>query len=363
MTLYGVILAGGVGTRLWPRSRQASPKQFADISGSGRTMIQATVDRLDGLIPPDRIFVVTGEPYTQLCAEQLPAVPTSQILGEPAGRNTAPAIGLAAVYARHRDPNAIIASLHSDHVIPDTGRFQQAIRRAVAAADAGYLATLGIEPTFAHTGYGYIRRNAQLEDIASGEPPVYAVEKFLEKPDLETAERFLAEGVYYWNGGIFVVRAQRLLDDLQRYEPALYAGLAQIDDALHGSPERAQAVMQAVWPTLPNVSIDHGVMERANRVATVPLDAGWNDVGSWDALDVILAKDGDGNIVAHGDLLALDSRDNIIYSGDQLVALIGVDNLVVVNTGDTLLIGQKQQMQKVKDVVERLRAQGRSDLL
>jgi mannose-1-phosphate guanylyltransferase len=364
MSTYGVILAGGVGTRLWPRSRQTRPKQFSDITGSGRSMIQATADRLSGLIEPDHLYVVTGEPYAALCAEQLPAIPSAQILLEPIGRNTGPAIGLACLHLRRRDPSAIAVILHSDHVIADTERFQQAIRRAITAAAAGHIATVGIEPTFPHTGYGYIRRGAELRDVPPGDPSVYAVRQFLEKPDRSTAESFLAEGGYYWNGGMFISRVQRLLDEFDRQVPALGGGLHAIATALgSGSTAELDTVLRAVWPTLPSISIDHAVMEGAQAVATVPLQAGWNDVGSWDALEAVLERDENSNYVAKGDVITIDSRDNIVYADKEVVALIGVDDLVVVDTGDTLLIGHKQQMQKVKDVVERLRAQGRSELL
>jgi mannose-1-phosphate guanylyltransferase len=362
--LFAVILAGGVGTRLWPRSRQDRPKQFSDITGSGRTMIQATIDRLDGLIPADRIYIVTGEQYAGLCASQLPDVPRDQILLEPSGRNTAPAIGLAAVHVAQREPNAVVASLHSDHIIADAAAFRQALRRAVAAAETGYIATLGIEPTFPHTGYGYIQRDDPLEDVPQGEPPVYGVQAFLEKPARATAEAFLLQGGYYWNGGIFVVRTGVLLSEMERQMPALYAGLAQIGAALAaGGPTAARARLGAVWSTLPNASIDHGIMEGAHRVATVPLQAGWSDVGSWDALEAVLVQDESSNFIAKGSILAIDSRGNIVYADKQVVALIGVEDLVVVDSGDTLLVGRKEQMQKVKDVVERLRIQGRSDLL
>lgn len=364
MKAYAVILAGGVGTRLWPRSRQTSPKQFSDVTGSGRTMIQATADRLEGLIPPDRIYVVTGQQYAGLCAEQLPQIPANQILLEPSGRNTAPAIGLAAVHVLQRDPDAIIASLHSDHVMIRPSSFRQALRRAIEAAAQDYIVTLGIEPTFPHTGYGYIQRGAPLAQVPPGEPPIYSVRRFLEKPDRATAEAFLSEGGYYWNGGIFVARAALLMQEIARQVPALYAGLQQIGQALQSGDRAAlAAATAAAWPALPNISVDHGVMEGARAVATVPLDAGWNDVGSWDALETILAPNADGNRIASGDVLAVDSHNNIIYAGKPLVALVGVDDLVVVDTGDTLLIGHKDQMQKVKEVVERLRGQGRSELL
>jgi len=361
--MYAAILAGGVGTRLWPRSRQDHPKQFSDITGSGRTMIQATVDRLEGLVSAADLYVVTGAPYAGLARIQLPAIPADQILLEPSGRNTAPAIGLACVHIRRRDPQGIVAILHSDHAIPDAAAFRQALRRAEVAAAAGGIATLGITPTFPHTGYGYIKRGRSLDNLPAGEPAVYTVEQFLEKPDRATAEAFLADGAYYWNGGIFVCRVDVMLREIDRQLPQLSAALGRIDAALDGPPDHAQAVLESVWPAIPNISIDHGVMEGAEAVATVPLRAGWNDVGSWDALEAVLSPDADDNCIAHGDVIGEGSRHNIVYGDARLIALIGVENLVVVDTGDTLLIGHKQQMQNVKTIVERLRAQGRSDLL
>ena len=361
--MYAAILAGGVGTRLWPRSRQSQPKQFSDIIGSGRTMIQATADRIAGLVDPQDIYVVTGLPYAALAADQLPDVPTEQILAEPSGRNTAPAIGLACVHIHRRDPKAIVAFLHSDHVMLDPAAFRTALSRAKDAAEAGYIATLGIEPTFPHTGYGYIKRGAPVAGLPTDPLEVYTVEQFLEKPDRTTAESFLADGGYYWNGGIFVCRVDVMLDEFTRQLPNLAAGLSRIDAALAHSPEVGDATLADVWPDLPSISIDHGIMEHAKAVATVPLVAGWNDVGSWDALEAILEQDESRNFVARGGILSLQSHGNIVYSDKQVVALIHVENLVVVDTGDTLLVGDKQQMQKVKEVVDRLRELGLSHLL
>jgi mannose-1-phosphate guanylyltransferase len=363
--MYAAILAGGVGTRLWPRSRQSQPKQFSDIVGSGRTMIQATADRISGLVDATDLYVVTGMPYAALAAEQLPDVPTENILAEPSGRNTGPAIGLACLHVHRRDPKAIVAFLHSDHVVLDPAAFRAALVHAQEAAELGYICTLGIEPTFPHTGYGYIKRGERIEATGEGDGTleIYTVEQFLEKPDRTTAESFLADGGYYWNGGIFVCRVDVMLDEFARQLPELAAGLSRIDAALAHSPEVADETLAEVWPTLPNISIDHGIMEHAKAVATVPLVAGWNDVGSWDALEAILEQDDSANFVAKGGLLTLESRGNIVYTDKQVVALIHVENLVVVDTGDTLLVGDKQQMQKVKEVVERLRELGLSELL
>ncbi|MEX1019292.1 MAG: mannose-1-phosphate guanylyltransferase [Litorilinea sp.] len=365
---YIAILAGGVGTRLWPRSRQDQPKQFSHIQNPTRTMIQTTVDRVADLVSADHIYIVTGERYTQMAQQQLPQVPSANILAEPCGRNTAPAIGLSCLHLRRRDPQAVVAALHSDHAIPDVTAFQQALKTAFAIAqgntdDTNYIVTLGIEPTFPHTGYGYIHCHAQPlppEAFSEGETPptpttAYAVRRFLEKPPLAQAEEFLRTGGYYWNAGMFIFRAQHMLAEIARQLPELYAGLMEIDQALDQGPTQAQAVMARVWPTLPNVSIDHGIMEGTPHVAVVPLDAGWNDVGSWDALAHVIPPQADGNVVAGGKLMALDSHSNIIYAGDKkLVALIGVDDLVVVDTGDAILVGKKDQMQRVKEIVDGL---------
>lgn len=357
--MYATILAGGVGTRLWPRSRQERPKQFTDITGSGGTMIQDTAARLDGLVSGDRLFVVTGTAFAALAREQLPHVPIEQILIEPSGRNTAPAIGLACIHLQRSDPQAVLAVLPADHVILDGERFRQALAQAAALAEQGYMVTLGIEPTFAHTGYGYIKRSHPLDP--SGGLPCYAVERFLEKPNRLLAESFLAEGGYYWNGGIFVSRVDRWLDELRRQKPAIYERLQHIAAAL--DTPQAAAVLDEQWEAMPSVSIDYAVMEGAEQVAVVPLQAGWNDIGSWDALETVLEQDERGNSIAKGDVVLLDSEGNIVYSDKRMVALVNVSNLVVVDTGDTLLIGDKNNMQRVKDIVEQLRREGRTELL
>ncbi len=357
--MYAAILAGGVGTRLWPRSRQERPKQFTDIAGSGLTMIQDTARRLEGLVAGEQIYVLTGAAYAELAAEQLPQVPRAQILVEPSGRNTAPAIGLACIQLQQSDPTAVLAILPADHVILDTEHFRTALRRAAQLAEAGYLVTLGIEPTFPHTGYGYIKRGGLIDDI--DDLPAYQVARFLEKPQLAVAEGFLATGGYYWNGGIFICRVDRMLAEFEQQTPALYARLQRIGASL--ATPAATEVLAAEWGDMPSISIDYAVMEHAARVAVVPLKADWNDVGSWDALAAIVAPDVQGNAIARGNVLLLDSSDNIVYSEKPVVALINVHNLVIVESADALLIGDKSQMQRVKDIVERLKAQGRTDLL
>lgn len=359
--MYVAILAGGVGTRLWPRSRQSNPKQFSDITGSGRTMIQATVDRLDGLVDADQIYVITGERYAGLTAEQLPQIPVENILVEPSGRNTAPAIGLACVHLYHRDPDAVIAIVSADHVITDDAEYQSSLRQASVAAQEDYLVTIGIEPDSPHTGFGYIKRRSEVSlPDTSNELPVFTVDKFLEKPDLETAESFLAEGGYYWNGGYFIFTAKHMLAEMKRQMPEMYTLLMQIKAGLENKD--IDSIMAETWPQMPNTSIDYGIAEGAKRVAVVPLRAGWHDVGSWDALETVRPLDENANCVARGETTAIDSKHNVIYS-EKMVALIGVEDLVVVETEDALLIGKKERMQEVKQVVDNLKIRDLTDLL
>lgn len=357
---YAAILAGGRGTRLWPQSRTDHPKQYTDITGSGQTLIQATAARLEGLADGDHLYVITGRRYADLTATQLPQIPRANILIEPSGRNTAPAIGLACVHLQRRDPDAIIAVFPADHVMADTAAFQRAVQRGIGAADAGFLVTLGIEPTAPHTGYGYIQRADPLVDLGA-DPPVYAVRRFLEKPDLARAQTFLATGGYYWNGGIFISRVDRMLAEMARQMPETHARLERIAAGL-GSAE-ADGILEHEWAGMPSESIDYGVMEGAERVAVTALDAGWNDVGSWDALDSVLPTNSDGNLFVRADALTVASRNNIVVGDKRLIALVGVDDLVVVDTDDALLIGRRHEIQHVKTVVEMLQMDNRQNLL
>jgi len=357
---YAAILAGGRGTRLWPQSRAHRPKQFTDIIGDGQTMIQATAARLHGLAADDHLYVITGRQYAKLTADQLPQMPRANILVEPSGRNTAPAIGLACIHIQRRDPDAIMAIFPADHVMTAPDAFREAVRRGVGAAQEGYLVTLGIQPTEAHTGYGYIKRGQLIHGDGHGSP-IYAVAEFLEKPQSEQAQAFLAAGDYYWNGGIFISRVDRMLAEMARQMPETFALLEAINAGL--DDDNAAAILEQAWEKMPSQSIDYGVMEDAERVAVTPLNAGWNDVGSWDALGSVLPADDDGNlIISRKNVIAVESHNNIIVGEERLVALIGVEDLVVVDTGDALLIGRRQKIQKVKTVVETLK-ENRQDLL
>lgn len=358
--MYAVILAGGVGTRLWPRSRQDSPKQFSDITGSGRTMIQATAARLDGLVAPGDTYVVTGSRYAGLCAEQLNCIPRANILSEPSGRNTAPAIALACARLKRRDPAEVVAILPADHHIQDGVAFQEALRQAERSARCGYLTVLGIEPTKAHTGYGYIQRAAEPLPL-QGDLATYPVVQFLEKPDQATAEQFLADGGYYWNGGIFVGRVDRLLSEYCDRMPDLFAAISRIAEV--PDTPGMDSLLAEIWPTMPDISFDYALMEGAQRVAVVPMQVGWNDLGSWDALEVVAVPDETGNYPVEGELLPIDSTGNIVAVDKQVVALVDVNDLVVIDAGDALLIGRKESIQQVKQVVAKLQSGQRADLL
>lgn len=355
--LYIVILAGGSGTRLWPRSRQAVPKHLLDLI-SERSMLQETFERIRPLAAPDHVLVVTSETQKDLVCRQLPEVPAENVIAEPQGRNTGPAIGLAALHLRRRDPGAVMASLHSDHFIRRGDLFCQALRVAVAVAEQGYLVTLGIEPAHAETGYGYIHRDELIGEIQGW--PAYRVGRFVEKPKADVAERMVESGDYYWNAGIFVWRVQVLLDAFARYAPQLSAPLTALDQTLNGAA--GQAAFAQVWATLPKEPIDTAVMEKAERVAVVPANVGWSDVGSWRTLQDLAPPDKDGNVFV-GDHIALQTKHTYIYSPKKLVAVIGVSDLIVVDTGDALLICPADKTQQVKDIVDELKRQNKDQYL
>jgi mannose-1-phosphate guanylyltransferase len=356
---HALIPAGGSGTRLWPLSRSDRPKFLLDLTGAGRSLIQTTRDRLDAVVPPSRTMVITGSAHAADVARQLPEVPADNIVVEPAPRNTAPAIGLAAALLHRRDPDAVMGSFHADHLIADTAAFTEALRAAYTAADDGRLVTVGIAPTAPETGFGYIRRGDAVG------PGVFAVEEFVEKPAREVAERYLAAGSYLWNAGIFVWRADVFLAELRRQLPDLHAAVQEIADAW-GSP-RQDEVLGAVWSGVAPDNVDQGVLEgaaQAGLVATVPADIGWNDVGDWDTLAGLLPSD-DG--VAHlggGTVLARDCAGTLVCStSGRLVAGVGLRDLVVIDTPDALLVAPRDRAQQVKAVVDTLREQGRDELV
>lgn len=355
---YAVIMAGGGGTRLWPLSRRNKPKQMLPLLEEHQTLFQTTVKRLDDFLLPDRIYVVTVAEQVEDLRAQAPEIPAENFLVETAPRGTASVIGLAAVILRQRDPNAVMAVLPADHFIRNRDLFHLLIRVAVDVAEKGYLVTLGITPTYAATGYGYIQRGEAIPERVIY--PVYRVSKFKEKPDEAQAREILSTGDHSWNSGMFVWRADAILAEMGRQLPELVSTLEKI--AAGRSVMQRDEILQLVWGDLKTVTIDYGVMENADRVAVLPAGGlEWSDVGSWDSLFDVLLPDNHGNIVFIGNHIGEDTHHSLVYgnNANRLVVTIGVDDLIVVDTEDVLLVCHKDHAQKVRKVVEDLKISGR----
>lgn len=346
--MYALVLAGGSGTRLWPYSRSDKPKQFLRLCGE-ETMLQQTVSRILPLVPLERIYIATGTAYTELVAEQLPGLPRENILAEPSGRGTAPCIGWAALHLRRRDPEAVMAVLSADHAIERGDLFCEVLQAGEKLADQGMLVTLGITPNEPSTGYGYIKRGEALDM-----PNAHRVAAFVEKPNAAVAQQYLDSGEYMWNAGMFVWRADRILEELAAHRPGVAEALHVIEGAIGTSHERR--VLESVWDSIENVAIDVAVMERTADAAVLPADLGWSDVGDWAALAETLPRDEIGNAVV-GKHVGLDTRDTLIYGNGRVIATIGLEDLVVVDTHDVLLICPRERVQDVKALVAQVRKQ------
>lgn len=346
-----VILSGGSGTRLWPLSREAYPKQFLPLIGE-QSLLQATWQRVAPIASYPPIVVANNE-HRFMVAEQLrqAACTPAAVLLEPVARNTAPAIAAAALQATSEGHDPLLLILPSDHVIRDVEAFRLAVSEASAAAQAGQLVTFGIVPTGPETGYGYIRAG-----LGKGVRPV---EKFVEKPDLATAKEYVTSGAYYWNSGIFLFRASRYLEELERLQPAI---LAACKTALAAAKRDEDFIRldEAAFSSCPSDSIDYAVMEKTASAAVLPLEAGWNDVGSWAALWTVADQDGDGN-AHHGDVVAVSCRNTLAWGKDRLITLLGLEDIVVVDTDDSILVAHKDRVQEIKEIVSRLNADGRSE--
>ncbi len=353
---YGLILAGGRGTRFWPRSRRARAKQVLHFFGD-RSLIQQTVDRLRPILPPERIWILTNHHLRDEIVRQLPEVPRKQILAEPVQRNTAPAIGLAAEILQSIDPQAVMGVFPADHVIGRPRDYVALLKPAFRAAAGGKIAVLGIQPRWAETGYGYIEFP---KSVKPGAAEPVEVRSFREKPDAETAGRFLKAGNFYWNAGMFFWRTSVLLDALRAFLPQT----AKLLDGLPAFGSRSFASKLAdAFPRCENISIDYAVLERASNVVGIPAgDIGWNDVGSWNAVYELQSRDAQGN-AAGADALIESSSGNYVDAGRKLVALLGVKDLIIVDTPDALLIADRHRAQQVGDLVKRLEKSGRDDLL
>lgn len=355
MSRYGLILAGGRGTRFWPLSRKSRAKQVLNIAGE-RTMIQATVDRLKPLLPPERIWILTNGLLRDEIIRQLPEVPKNQILAEPEQRNTAPAIGLAAHILHSLDPDAVMGVFPADHVIDRPKRFLKVVKAAFAAAEKDKIAVLGIAPRWPETGYGYIELPKGTEP---GEGPV-SVKSFREKPDAKQAKKYVAKGNFYWNAGMFFWRASTVLANLRTHLPktaTLLSSLPAFKDKTFA------AKLKQVFPLCENISIDYAVLERSKEVVCFACEEiGWNDVGSWNAVYDLLPQDTDKNVTRSA-LASLNSTGNYIDAGKKLVALLDVDDLIIVDTPDALLIANRHQAQKVGEIVKLLEKQNKQELL
>jgi mannose-1-phosphate guanylyltransferase len=347
--VYAVIMAGGKGTRFWPKSRETMPKHLLDI-GSEKTIIQETVSRIAPLASPEHTLVVTGLSHADELMKQLPGIPGKNILIEPVGRNTAPCIGLAALHIQQREPDGVMVVLPADHLIEETARFRHILSIAVETARLGdCLVTIGIKPTSPETGYGYLEQGS-LKTATRGEN-VYEVASVREKPALKQAKVFLKKGRFYWNSGIFIWRVGVILEAIRQWLPDLHDGLSEIKNVL--GTQREQEVVRRVYKGLRSVSIDYGVMEKADNVLFIRGDFGWSDVGSWDALWDVSDKDEHGNAAnVKGAFIGLNTTNSLIHSSKKLVALVGVEDLIVVETGDALLICTRGRSQDVKKVVE-----------
>lgn len=356
-SLYAVIPAGGSGTRLWPLSRSGKPKFLLPLPGP-RTMIQETVARLRPVWGAERLLVVTGAAHAPEVRRQLPELTDDQMIVEPLARGSGPAIGLATAIAGRRDPDAIVGSFAADHVVLQQDLFDAAVRAAIDAAGHGHLVTIGIQPSYPETGYGYIRRGRLL---TGGTGAACQVDEFKEKPDAATAERYVAAGDYLWNASMFVWRAETLMAEMRRYLPEL-AEVLEALAAVWDTPAR-ERVFAELWSEVADVSIDEGILERSDRVAVVPASFGWTDLGDWHGLGSILGGGTTENVVVNTEALVRDSRGSVVMGNGRLIALLGLDDVVIVDTSDALLVCHRGRTQEVRKLVDELKHRGARHLV
>lgn len=354
MKTTAVIMAGGKGERFWPKSRISRPKQFLSLTSDGETMIQKTVKRLLPLVNAEDIYIATNEMYRQLAEEQLPDIPKENILCEPAPRNTAPCIAFSAAVIGRKYEDAVMLVLPSDHLIGSEEIYINTLKKAVSVAENGNnLVTIGIMPTYAETGYGYI-------NFGSESDGAYEVERFVEKPDMETAEKYLASGKYLWNSGMFVWKISSIMSNIQQFMPAVYNGAVRIGEAF-GTPQFNE-VLEKEFDTMPSESVDFGIMEKADNIYTIPGSFGWDDVGSWLAVERINDTDENNNYI-EGNVCVSDIKNTTVCGGKRLIATVGVNNLIIVDTDDAVLICDKNSTQDVKKIISQLKEQSKNNLL
>ena len=354
---YAVILAGGSGTRLWPLSRQHYPKQALKLIGE-KTMLQYAVERIAPLFPPDRIFVVTVAHHAAILQKQTPEIPTKNFILEPEGRGTASAIGLASIHLLAQDPEACMTILTADHFITETEHFCSVLTTAEKIARDGNLITLGIKSSTPSTGFGYIKQGALLGEENGF--PYFAVEQFTEKPDLVTAKKMVESGNYSWNSGMFIWQASTILQEFERQMPDFYSQLMRVK-AVVGSAEY-KTVIEQIWPGIVKNTIDYGIMEGAKNGIVIPVEIGWTDIGSWGSLFNLLPTDSENNTFI-GQHISIDTSNTLAFGGKRLVATMGVQDLVIIDTDDVVMVCSRDREQDVKALVELLKKTGRSQYI
>ena len=354
-----VIMAGGKGERFWPKSRMNMPKQFLSLTDDGKSMIQHTVERLKGLVDIQNMYIVTNEIYKDLVLEHIPDIPKENIIIEPVAKNTAPCIGLAAIHIAKKNPDSKMIILPSDHLIKFNEIFIDTLKIALDVVEKGdNLATIGITPNYPETGYGYINftKGESFKDSAN----IYEVLRFVEKPNLEKAKEYLTSGEYLWNSGIFVWKASTILKNFKEYLPEIYEGLQKIGESINTG--KYEEVLKKEFPNLPSESIDYGIMEKAKNIYVIPGNFGWDDVGSWLSLERINKTNQDGNVIS-GNVISIKTKNSIIQGNEKLIATIGLEDIVIVDTEDVTLICHKDNTQEVKEVINNLKICNRNEYL
>ena len=354
-----VIMAGGKGERFWPKSRTNLPKQFLSLTNDGKSMIQHTVERLEGLVELENVYVVTNKLYEELIVEHIPNLPLENIIIEPEAKNTAPCIGLAAVHIAKKNPESKMIVLPSDHLIKFNEIFLDTLRSALEVVeDDGNIVTIGITPNYPETGYGYInfKKGVSPHEITNA----YEVLRFVEKPDLERAKQYLTSGEYLWNSGMFIWKVSTILKCFEDFLPEIYTGLKEIEVAVN--TEKYLETLKKVFSEIPSESIDYGIMEKAKNIYVIPGNFGWDDVGSWLSLERINNTNQDGNIIS-GNVVTVKTKNSIIQGSKKLIATIGLEDIIIVDTDDALLICNKDNTQEVKEVIANLKESNRTEYL
>lgn len=359
MKVTAVIMAGGKGERFWPKSRKLLPKQFLSLTDDGKTMIQLTVERLKSVVDIDDVYIVTNKDYKELVLSQVEGIPEKNILLEPVAKNTAPCIGLAAMHIKKKYEDAVMLVLPSDHLIKYNEIYIDTLKAAIdVAKEDDNLITIGITPSYPETGYGYINFGRDEDDIKRNN--IYRVKRFVEKPNLETAKEYLSSGRYLWNSGMFVWKSSTILNNFRELLPETFEGLNKIFETIDTEDE--EEILEREFSKFHSESIDYGIMERAKNIYTIPGSFGWDDVGSWLALERINKTNDDGNVIK-GNVITINSKKSIIQGQDKLIATIGIEDLIIVDTNDALLIASKDSTQEVKKVIENLKICNRTEYL